>query len=125
MEAGAVYRPEVEIVPHAAPEHPEPATVQSTAVLLVPVTEAVNCWVSVTPTDVLPLGVMLTLMGCGPGPPLLPPPPLHATIIPITTSNNAIASFFITRSSKLISNRSGQNSAVNSCCHHAFAYSNA
>ena len=41
---GAVYRPLVEIVPHVEPLQPLPATVHDTAVLVVPVTAAVNCW---------------------------------------------------------------------------------
>ena len=41
---GAVYSPPLETVPHAAPLHPLPLTFQETAVLLVPVTAAVNCW---------------------------------------------------------------------------------
>jgi hypothetical protein len=40
---GAVYSPVPEIVPQAAPLHPVPERPQVTAVLLVPVTVAVNC----------------------------------------------------------------------------------
>jgi len=42
----ALYRPFVDIVPHALPLQPVPLTVHETAVLVVPVTVAVNCWVS-------------------------------------------------------------------------------
>jgi hypothetical protein len=41
---GAVYRPELESVPQADPLHPAPDRLHVTAVLLVPVTVAVNCW---------------------------------------------------------------------------------
>jgi hypothetical protein len=41
--AGAVNRPLDEIVPQVAPEQPAPLRLQFTAVLLVPVTVAVNC----------------------------------------------------------------------------------
>lgn len=40
---GAVYRPEVEIVPHPAPAQPDPLTLHETDVLEVPATCAVNC----------------------------------------------------------------------------------
>jgi hypothetical protein len=40
---GAVYSPEVVIVPHAVPVQPVPETLQFTAVLVVPVTDALNC----------------------------------------------------------------------------------
>lgn len=43
---GAVYTPVEEIVPHAAPLQPLPLTLQVTAVLVLPATVAVNCWVS-------------------------------------------------------------------------------
>jgi hypothetical protein len=43
---GAVYNPRLEMVPQAAPLQPLPLTDQETAVLAVPVTFAVNCWVS-------------------------------------------------------------------------------
>src|SRR5271156_1451059 len=39
---GAVYRPAEVIVPQAEPEHPDPLTLQMTAVLLSPVTVALN-----------------------------------------------------------------------------------
>ena len=57
-----MYKPLLEIVPQAAPEQPEPETLQFTAVLLVPLTVAVNCCIRVTPTEVVPLGVILTLI---------------------------------------------------------------
>jgi hypothetical protein len=41
--AGATYSPLVEIVPQAAPVQPLPATLQVTAVLVVPRTVAANC----------------------------------------------------------------------------------
>jgi hypothetical protein len=41
--AGAAYRPDDDMVPHAEPAHPEPATDQRTLVFVVPVTVAVNC----------------------------------------------------------------------------------
>lgn len=40
--AGEVYKPVVEIVPHAAPVQPEPPTVHVTPVLAFPVTVAAN-----------------------------------------------------------------------------------
>jgi hypothetical protein len=40
---GAVYSPLVEILPHVAPLHPVPDTVQVTAVLVLPATVAENC----------------------------------------------------------------------------------
>lgn len=57
--AGAVYRPADEIVPQAAPEHPEPDTLQTTVVMEVPVTLAVNCFVALIFT-VAEVGVTLT-----------------------------------------------------------------
>ncbi len=44
VDAGAVNRPVVEIVPHAVPVQPAPLTLHVTAVLDVPVTVALNCW---------------------------------------------------------------------------------
>lgn len=41
--AGAVYKPEAEINPHAEPAQPDPATVQFTDELVVPATVAENC----------------------------------------------------------------------------------
>jgi hypothetical protein len=41
--AGAVYKPDVEIDPHADPAHPVPATVHCTEVFVAPVTVAENC----------------------------------------------------------------------------------
>src|SRR5579862_2759161 len=41
--AGAVYRPPAEIVPQAAPVHPDPETLHATAVFVLPVTTAENC----------------------------------------------------------------------------------
>lgn len=42
-DAGAVYRPPGVMVPQMVPAQPKPVTLQVTAVLLVPVTAAVNC----------------------------------------------------------------------------------
>lgn len=42
--AGAVYKPEAEMDPHAEPEQPVPATVQFTDVFVLPVTVAENCF---------------------------------------------------------------------------------
>ena len=42
---GAVYSPLCDTVPQDTPEHPMPPTLQVTAVLLVPVTCELNCWV--------------------------------------------------------------------------------
>lgn len=61
MEEGAVYKPLLEIVPHADPLQPEPATLQVTAVLLLPVTLAVNCWVKVMARLTVLEGVTVTL----------------------------------------------------------------
>ena len=41
--AGAVYKPDAEIDPHAAPAQPVPATVHFTDLFVVPVTLAENC----------------------------------------------------------------------------------
>jgi hypothetical protein len=41
-DAGAVYRPPAVMVPQLVPAHPKPVTLQVTAVLLVPVTAALN-----------------------------------------------------------------------------------
>jgi hypothetical protein len=54
--AGAVYRPDVEIVPFKAP----PSTDQVTAVFVVPVTVAANCCVSPSPTDAVPGATVTT-----------------------------------------------------------------
>ena len=56
---GAVYRPLWEIVPHDEPLQPEPESDQVTAVLVVPVTEAVNCCVEFTAVETLE-GVSVT-----------------------------------------------------------------
>jgi hypothetical protein len=48
--AGAIYKPEAEIDPHARPAHPVPATVHFTDVLVVPVTVAENCCCPLTKT---------------------------------------------------------------------------
>jgi hypothetical protein len=61
---GAVYRPADVIVPQSAPIQPTPLSPQVTAVLLDPVTLAVNCCFAPVPTDG-PLGEMLTLMELG------------------------------------------------------------
>ena len=47
---GAVYRPLEEMVPHSVEVQPVPLRLHVTAVLLVPVTVAVNCSVPPTPT---------------------------------------------------------------------------
>jgi hypothetical protein len=41
--AGAVYKPEAEMDPHAEPAQPVPATVHFTEVFVLPVTFAENC----------------------------------------------------------------------------------
>lgn len=43
-EAGGVYNPFDESVPHAAPVHPEPDMLHVTVEIDVPVTTAANCW---------------------------------------------------------------------------------
>jgi hypothetical protein len=43
MVFGAVYSPVEVMVPHALAEHPAPATLHVTLVVVLPVTEAVNC----------------------------------------------------------------------------------
>lgn len=97
---GAVYSPLLLTLPHADPEQPEPETLHVTAVLLVPLTLAVNCCVKVTPTVLVPPGVTVTdiPLGCGPPPPppllLLPPPP-HAVITSIAAINEVKRNFFI------------------------------
>ena len=48
--AGAVYIPDEETVPTVAFPPAVPLTIQLTAVLLLPETEAVNCWVWLTRT---------------------------------------------------------------------------
>lgn len=58
--AGAVKRPLDEIVPQVAPEQPAPLRLHVTAVSVVPVTVAVNCWVAPTSTCAAP-GDMLIL----------------------------------------------------------------
>src|ERR671923_1004148 len=58
--AGAVYRPELEIVPIVALPPLTPFTCQVTAVLLVFCTIAVNCWVPPAAT-VAEVGEMVTL----------------------------------------------------------------
>src|SRR2546430_12908415 len=58
--AGAVYRPELEIVPTVALPPVTPFTCQVTAVLLVFCTVAVNCWVPPAAT-VADVGAIVTL----------------------------------------------------------------
>jgi hypothetical protein len=58
---GAVYRPPAVIVPQVDPTHPVPLNPQVTAVLLEPVTVAVNCWRAPTLSDGL-LGETVTTM---------------------------------------------------------------
>ena len=41
---GAVYKPLVDMVPHVAPVQPLPAMLHDTAIFVVPVTVAVNCF---------------------------------------------------------------------------------
>src|ERR1017187_6734241 len=69
---GAVYRPLVSIVPHAAPVHPE--TLHVTAVEEVPVTLAVNCWVAPAMSEAVPGDTDTDITGGG-GAELLPPHP--------------------------------------------------
>jgi hypothetical protein len=49
--AGAVYKPEVEMDPQVAPEHPAPAMLHFTAAFVLPVTFAVNCCVEPALTE--------------------------------------------------------------------------
>ena len=58
--AGAVYRPELEIVPTVALPPATPFTCQVTAVLLVFCTVALNCWVPPAAT-VADVGEIVTL----------------------------------------------------------------
>ena len=83
---GAVYRPDeliVSVVPPALIVH-------VTAVFVVPVTLAVNCWVCDGKPERLgqrvftELGLTVTATGGGGGGLLLPPP--HATMMPVRTS---------------------------------------
>jgi hypothetical protein len=60
--AGAVYNPLLSTVPHAEPAQPAPDTLQLTALLVVPVTVAVNCLVSPANTCAL-VGEILTTTG--------------------------------------------------------------
>src|ERR1019366_6129446 len=60
--AGAVYKPLLSTVPHAEPAQPAEDTLQLTAVLVVPVTVAVNCLVSPANTRAL-VGEILTTTG--------------------------------------------------------------
>jgi len=62
--AGAVYRPELEIVPTVALPPVTPFTCQVTAVLLVFCTVAVNCWVPPAAT-VADVGEIVTLTAVG------------------------------------------------------------
>jgi hypothetical protein len=71
---GAVYSPLAEIEPQAAPVQELLEILQVTAVSLVPVTLAVNCWVKVTPTDTALLGE-IAIWTPPPPPELEPPPP--------------------------------------------------
>jgi hypothetical protein len=63
---GAVYKPVASIAPQVLPLHPVPAILQLTAVLLVPVTVAVNCCVAPA-TTVTVAGETETLMAGGAG----------------------------------------------------------
>ena len=62
VKAGAVYRPPVEIVPIVEFPPATPSTDHFTAVLLVPVTVAVNCCVCVVPS-VTDFGAIETVIG--------------------------------------------------------------
>jgi hypothetical protein len=62
MAAGAVYRPELEIVPTVALPPPTPFTLHVTAVLVEPDTLALNCFVWVTGTEAVD-GDTLTVTG--------------------------------------------------------------
>src|SRR5271166_939666 len=57
---GAVYSPLASTVPHAAPTQPVPDTLQLTAVLVGPVTVAVNCLVSPAKTRALVGEILIT-----------------------------------------------------------------
>jgi hypothetical protein len=61
--AGATNSPFVEIVPHAAPLHPAPLTLQVTPVLEFPVTFAANCWAPPAVTVVLLGFTVMTTTG--------------------------------------------------------------
>jgi hypothetical protein len=60
--AGAVYRPPEVIVPQPVSEQAGPVALQVTAVLLVPETAALNCWVPLTAISEL-AGVTLITSG--------------------------------------------------------------
>jgi hypothetical protein len=65
--AGAVYSPLEEIVPQAIPLQPVPDTVQVTASLVAPVTDAANCFVVPAFVEAL-AGVTETATGATPVP---------------------------------------------------------
>jgi hypothetical protein len=65
---GAVYRPVASTAPQALPVHPVPAMLQLTAVLVVPVTVALNCCVAPA-TTVTVAGETDTVIAGGAGDP--------------------------------------------------------
>jgi hypothetical protein len=60
---GAVYRPPGVTVPQVAPAQPRPVTLQVTAVLLLPVTDALNCCVA--PPFISTLSGEIITLTCG------------------------------------------------------------
>src|SRR5438445_8289731 len=72
-DEGAMYSPVEEIVPTVALPPVTPATLQVAAVLLVPVTVALNCWVVLVATSALGGETLTDTVGGG-GLELLPPP---------------------------------------------------
>ena len=50
-DVGAVNSPLLLMIPHVAPEHPEPVADQVTLVFELPVTLALNCWATPTATE--------------------------------------------------------------------------
>src|SRR5207245_600149 len=61
--AGAAYSPEVEMVPVVELPPVNPLTLQVTALLLLPVTTALNCWDAPVRSEAL-VGLTLTATGC-------------------------------------------------------------
>src|SRR5690348_5898822 len=88
---GAVYKPLLSTVPTEGLPPVAPFTCQVTCVLLVPLTEAVNCCCS--PGNLLALcGLTLTTTApLAPPPPLFPPPP-HEVAIIADANTSALAS---------------------------------
>jgi hypothetical protein len=87
--AGAVYKPLVEIVPTVVLPPDTSLTLHATAVLLVPVTLAVNCCVPLTSTGAL-LGVIEIPTTGGGETDELPPPPQEQA----SEQKSAVAAIF-------------------------------